>query len=73
MLPLGVIEPSPGRYAAAFLSRSEIHGGDDMAAGGTPVVVGALPAPLASAGAAVEAEVHIVNAARFTAGDFVPV
>jgi hypothetical protein len=73
MLPLGIFRFGPGRHTPTFLGRSVIDGSNDVATGGAPVFVGALPAPLAGAGAAVEAEIHIINAMGLATGDFIPI
>jgi hypothetical protein len=73
VLPLGIFRLCPGRHAPTFLGRPVIDGGNDVATGGAPVFIGALSAPLAGAGAAVEAEIHIINAVGLTTGDFIPI
>ena len=73
VLPPGILKGGPGRDAATLPGGSEIHGGDDVTTGGAPVVIRALPAPLTGASTAVEAEIDIINAARLSTGNFIPI
>ena len=73
VLSLGLFRLGPGRHAATFLGRPIVDGGDDVAASRTSVFFGSLPAPLTGAGAAVEAEIYIINALGLATGNFIPI